>query len=77
MYCVKAFHLRLCIAMEKFWSLRKLVLPKFLKTTGCKLGIAHCVLNILVSQIVLNGSRIVPLIHQLVSTGMSKHVRVN
>lgn len=42
--------------MEKFWSLRKLVLPKLLKTTGCKLGIAYRVLNILVSQIVLDGS---------------------
>jgi uncharacterized caspase-like protein len=40
---------RLCIAMEKFWSLRKLVRPKLLKTTGCKLGIAHRVLNIPVS----------------------------
>ncbi len=54
--------LRLCIAMEKFWSLRTLILPKLLKTTGRKLGIAHRVLNILVSQIVLDGSCIMPLI---------------
>jgi hypothetical protein len=45
---------RLCIAIEKFWSLRKSVLPEFLEATSCKLGVTGCVLNVLVSQIVLD-----------------------
>lgn len=58
---IKLLTKRTCgLVNSKLFS--KLVLPKLLKTTGCKLGIADCVLDILVPQIVLDGSRIVPLI---------------
>jgi hypothetical protein len=53
------------------------VSPKIFEPCWRQFGIAHRVLDVLVAQISLQGSRIVPSVRQCVAAGMSKHVRVN
>ena len=67
----------LVLATEKFWSLRNSVLPKVIETVRGQLRVAHGVLNVLMSEIVLNGAGIMPVINKLVTTTMAQHVRMN
>ena len=44
---------------------------------GGKFGIAHGVLNILVSEVMLQGSRVVAVVSELIAAGVAKHVRMH
>lgn len=50
--------------------------PKTSKALRRKLGVAHGVLNTLVSQVVLNRPGIDPLVGEREPTGVPKHVRL-
>jgi hypothetical protein len=54
----------------------KLVFPKVLEPGRAEFGIADCVLDVLVPEIVLNRPRIVSLVGELVAAGMTEHVGV-
>ena len=49
--------------------------PEILEARRTQLGIADCVLNISVPEVVLNGSRIVAVIREFVATSMAKHIK--
>jgi hypothetical protein len=51
--------------------------PEILETVWRKLGVLHCVLDVLVPKIGLQRSGIVTVVRQLVAASMSQHVRVN
>src|SRR5271166_367675 len=51
--------------------------PEITEPIGCHLGVAHGVLDILVAEIVLQRSRVVSVVGELVSTGVPQHVRVD
>ena len=53
------------------------VLPEVAESRRGQLGVANRVLDILVAEILLDCSRIVPIVGEFVSRCMSKHVRVN
>ena len=55
------------------WS----VPPKVLEPVGRHFGVPDRVLNVLVPEVVLQGSRIVAIIGQLKPAGMAKHVWVD
>jgi hypothetical protein len=59
---IKFLQTGLVLATEKFWSLRKSVLPKVAETVWGQLRVANSVLNILMPQVVLNRSSVVPVI---------------
>lgn len=44
---------------------------------GSQLRVAHCVLDVLVAQILLQRARVVALVDQLVAAGMAEHVEVD
>jgi hypothetical protein len=48
--------------------------PKVLEPIGCHVGVPDRVLNVLVAEVVLKGSRIVAIVGELEPTGMAKHV---
>ena len=50
------------------------VFPKVIKPLAGKLCVAHRVLNVLVTEIMLDRARVVTLVGQLVTGGMTKHV---
>jgi formylglycine-generating enzyme required for sulfatase activity len=54
--------LGLVLATEKFWSLRKSVLPEVIETVWGQLRVAHCMLNVLMPQVVLNRSGVMSVI---------------
>ena len=51
--------------------------PKVLEPVGRHFGVSDGVLNVLVPEVVLQGSRVVTIIGQLEPTRMAKHVRVD
>src|SRR5215831_14828098 len=51
--------------------------PKVLEPVGCHVGVPDGVLNVLVPEIVLQGSRVVAIVGQLEPAGMAKHVWVD
>jgi hypothetical protein len=53
-----------------------LIIPEAFKSVGGHSRIAHRMLNILVSQIILNGSGIMPLRRKVIAACMTKLMRV-
>src|SRR5262245_2272484 len=51
--------------------------PRVLEPVGRHFGISNGVLDVLVPEVVLQGSRIVAIVGQLKPTGMAKHVWVD
>src|SRR5215471_17702079 len=51
--------------------------PKVLEPIGCHVGVPDGVLNVLVSEVMLQGPRVVAVVGELEPTGMAKHVRVD
>ena len=51
-----------------------LILPETLEAGRRQLGVAHRVLDVFVSQIVLNGAGVVSIGGELEAAGVSKHV---
>src|SRR5262249_60757675 len=51
--------------------------PGFFEAIRRQLGVAHGVLDIFVAEIVLQGSGIVPIVGELISAGVPKHVRMD
>src|SRR6516165_700578 len=51
--------------------------PKILESVGCHVGVPDRVLNVLVPEVVLQGSRVVAIVGKLEPAGMAKHVRVD
>jgi hypothetical protein len=58
-------------------SRRELVPPKILEPVGRHFGVPDGVLNVLVPEVVLQGSRIVAIVGELEAAGVAEHVRVN
>src|SRR5215475_13633983 len=54
-----------------------LIPPKVLESVGRHFGVPDRVLNVLVPEVVLQGSRIVAIVGELEPTGVAKHVRVD
>ncbi len=54
-----------------------LIAPEVVKSVGRELGVPDRVLNILVSQVVLDGSCIMTIIGKLEPASMPQHVRMN
>src|SRR5262245_7042127 len=48
--------------------------PKVLEPVGRHFGVAHRVLNVLVPEVMLQGSRVVAIVGELEPTGMAQHV---
>src|SRR5262245_55770979 len=55
---------------------RSSLVPKVFEPVGRQLGIAHGVLDVLVAEIVLQGSGVVPVVGKLIAARMPQHVRV-
>jgi len=55
----------------------RLVSPESVKSLGRQLGIPNRMRDVLVPQVVLDGSCVVPVVRQLVSAGVSQHVGVD
>ena len=53
------------------------VLPKAVESICCQLRVSDRMRDVLVTQILLNRSRVMPVIRQLVAASMAEHVRVN
>lgn len=53
------------------------ILPKAVKSGWRQLGVAHCVLDVLVPEIVLNGARIVSRVRKFEADPVAQHVRVD
>src|SRR6266436_2635854 len=51
--------------------------PKVFEAIGRHLGVPHCVLNVLVPEVVLQGPRVVAIVGELEPASMAKHVRVD
>jgi hypothetical protein len=51
--------------------------PKVLEPVGCHVGVPDGVLNVLVAEIVLQGTGIMAIVGELEPTGMAQHVRVD
>ncbi len=51
--------------------------PEIPEAVGCQLGIAHRVLDILMTEIGLQGARVVPRIGQRIAATVSQHVRMD
>ena len=62
-----------------FWrrKLPGLVSPKVLESRGRQLRVADRVLDVLVTQVVLDRTRIMAIVGQLVACSMTQHVRVD
>ena len=60
-----------------FHVLSSLVIPEAIETIRSQFRVTHCVLNILMTHIVLNSPGVVSLVGQLVSATMPEHVGVN
>jgi hypothetical protein len=56
---------------------QSLIPPKILEPVRGKLGVSHRVLDIAMTQEVLEGASIMTVVGQLVPTTMTEHVRVN
>jgi hypothetical protein len=54
-----------------------LIPPKVPEAVGCHVGVSDRVLNVLVPEIVLQGSRVVAIVGELEPAGMAKHVWVD
>ena len=54
--------------------LRRSVLPEVLEPFRRQLGVAYCMHDVLVPEVVLESPRVTPIVGQLVATGMAKHV---
>src|SRR5437868_244056 len=57
--------------------LKYLILPEAFEPFRRKLGVTHRMLDVLVSEVVLQGARVVPVIGELETTGVAQHVRVD
>jgi hypothetical protein len=53
------------------------VSPKVFESVGRHVGVHDGVLNVLVPEVVLQGSRVVAIVGKLEPAGMAKHVRVD
>ena len=53
------------------------ILEEAVEPVGSQFSITDCVLNILVSHVVLDGPCILPVVGQLVSATMAQHVRMH
>jgi hypothetical protein len=53
------------------------VLPEILEPIGCHFGVANRVHDIFMAHIVLEGSGVVAIVGELVTSGVPEHVRVN
>ena len=51
--------------------------PKVLEPIGCHVGVPNGVLDVLVSEVMLQGPRVVAVVGELEPTGMAKHVRLD
>src|SRR6516162_4276916 len=56
---------------------RQSVLPEASKPVRRQFGVAHGVLDVLVAEVMLQRSRIDPLVCQLEAAGMAQHVRMD
>jgi hypothetical protein len=56
---------------------RNLVRPEAFESIRCEFRVAHRVRNVSVAQVVLDGSRIVTVVRELVATRVAKHVRMD
>src|SRR5260221_7754143 len=57
-------------------TLPRSIAPKIAESVGRKLGISHRVLNVLVAEIVLQGSGVVAIVGELEAARMPQHVRM-
>ncbi len=55
----------------------QLVLPKSVEPVRCKLGVPHRVLDVLMSQVMLDRSSIMAVVGEFKPAGMAQHVRVH
>src|SRR5499427_396249 len=69
----RPFGMRLLAARRRI----RLIPPKVLEPVGRHVGVSDRVLNVLVSEIVLQGPRVVAIVGELEPAGMAKHVRVD
>jgi hypothetical protein len=53
------------------------VLPEILEPVRCHFGVSNRVHDVFVAHVVLEGSRIVPIVGELVTSWVPKHVRMN
>ena len=53
-----------------------LISPEVAEPVGRKLGVSDRVLDVLVTEIVLQGSGVVPVVGKLIAAGMPQHVRM-
>src|SRR5262245_37924720 len=56
------------------WGRPLLIPPKVFEPVGRHFGVPDGVLNVLVPEVVLQGSRVVAIVGELEPTGMAKHV---
>jgi hypothetical protein len=63
--------------LKRFAAECSLVSPEIFESCRRKLRVANRMLNVLVSEIVLNRSRVVPIVCELIAAGVAKHVRMN
>jgi hypothetical protein len=61
---------------ETFFYEGRLSPPEIPETCRRQLGVAHCVLNVAVPKVGLQGASVVSLVRQRVATGMPEHVRM-
>src|ERR1022692_706004 len=53
------------------------ILPEILESIRRHFGVAHRVHDIFMAQVVLKGSRVIPIVCELVARRMSEHMRMN
>ncbi len=58
-------------------SFRRSVLPETAESICCKLGVAACMLDVPVAEVVLHCPRIVPIVRQFEAATMAKHMGVH
>ena len=56
--------------------LARSVLPEILEPLRRQLGVAYCVHDVLVPEVMLERSRVTSIVGELVAAGMAKHVRM-
>ncbi len=54
-----------------------LILPKSLEPLRTELGIAHCVRDIPMPEVLLDRARVVPFVGELVAGGVPEHMRMD
>ena len=62
---------------EEFSEEKLLTIPKSLKSCRSQIGVAHRILNITMTKIALNYSRINPSVRQIVAGAMTQHMSMN